>query len=117
MIWIVANSRMELRRLQVKYRNLENGLIIVQLHTVVNGRKVRIDVDKIDGWAIYCSETKDVYYVAKQNVDVTKTRFSLRVLQTKQFQPLASPAGQLYRDERRLWMGTQEAQEDGLLNR
>lgn len=113
---VVGNSKMELRRLQVKYRNLDNGLLVVQLHTVINGVKTRVDTHKIDGWAVYCPETDTVYYLAKTDVDVARSRFSLRVAPAKQAHPHEAPGCHPFQDETRLWRGTQEAEGVGLLN-
>lgn len=101
---VVANAAMELRRLQIKYRNLENGTLVIGMNTVINGVKVPIDSDKIDGWAIYCPETDEVYYVAKSDVICSRSRFTLRVRDAKQVQPNAAPSCKGFRNEQRLWV-------------
>lgn len=111
---VVANPTMELRRLQVKYRNLENGTIVVGLNTVINGIKVPIDSDKIDGWAIYCPETDEVYYVAKSDIICSRSRFTLRVREAKQNQPKAAPHCQEFRNEQRLWIWNDSICNDSL---
>jgi hypothetical protein len=62
---IVANEQMDLKRVQVKYRKLlSNNTFLIPLQSVVNGKRVHIDRNKIDGYAIYCPEVKLVYYVS-----------------------------------------------------
>ncbi len=62
---VAATKSMCLRRVQVKYRSLnESGSMVVELSTTINGYKTPIDVSKIDGWAIFCPDTGKVYYVA-----------------------------------------------------
>lgn len=68
---IVADSKMNLRRIQVKYREHDNrnkNAIVVQLDSIVNGKRVPVDVSLIDGWAIYFPETNEIYYVPKSEV-------------------------------------------------
>jgi hypothetical protein len=61
---VVADAKMVMRRLQVKYRTLNKwGSIEVPMSSVVNGKRIPMDLSKIDGWAIYCPETNEVYYV------------------------------------------------------
>lgn len=75
---IVADDRMRLARLQVKYRGRGRfDSLEIPLASVVNGKKVPVDTNKIDGWAIFCPETRLVYYVAKKQIDVAKGVFAL----------------------------------------
>lgn len=76
---VVADKRMNLRRLQIKYRVLNRyGSIGILLSSVVNGKTVPIDVTKIDGWAIYCPQTDLVYYVSLSQITLPASYFSLR---------------------------------------
>ena len=45
---------------------------------MVNGKKVQVDVSKIDLWAIYCPDTDAVYYVPTEIV-LGKTYIYLRI--------------------------------------
>lgn len=69
---LIAMKDCRLHRLQVKYRTLVRGHIDVPLHSVVNGKKVPINVDAIDGWAVYCPEVDEVVFINKNEVDLTK---------------------------------------------
>ena len=70
---LIAIKDYKLYRIQVKYRTLLRGIIEVDLQSVVNGKKVPIDCNKIDGWAIYCPEVEKIVYIHKNEVDLQKS--------------------------------------------
>lgn len=79
---IVANSDMVLKRLQVKYCKLVEGALEIVTSTVVNGKKIPVDLNKIDIWAIYCPDNDKVYYVPISKLKNHKT-MRLRVEKPK----------------------------------
>lgn len=76
-------------RLQVKYRKAEtrNGIstnvVGLGFHSVVNGKKIPIDISFIDGWAIYCPEIDKVVYVNKEDIDLSLRGISFRLIEGK----------------------------------
>ncbi len=100
---IVADADMRLIRLQVKYRKVEFGRIVLPLHSVVNGRKVPVNLGWLDGWAIYNPEHDAVLYLHKG--DLRSGAFSVRVVEPKRRNKLALSVEDLskYRDPRRLF--------------
>ena len=50
---------------------------------MVNRKSVAIDLDAIDGWAVYCPEVDSVVYINKTEVDLTKNGFSFRTSEGK----------------------------------
>ena len=90
---VAANEHMILVRLQVKYRNANRfGSLEVPFQSVVNGKRIAVDLQKIDGWAIFCPETKLVYYVGKRQIDLSKKGFSL-ALQRHEARPTSRFSG------------------------
>jgi PD-(D/E)XK endonuclease len=76
---IVGNSKMELKRIQVKYRQKnKNGSIDVPLETVVNGKKIPVERNKIDYYIVYCPDNEKIYYV-DLNVIPKVRSFTLRI--------------------------------------
>jgi hypothetical protein len=74
-------------RLQVKYRKLNSdGLIDVPLASVVNGKRIPINIGLIDGWAIYVPELDTVAFVHKYALGVNRKRslftFSRRLIES-----------------------------------
>jgi hypothetical protein len=75
---IVANASMELRRMQVKYREADKqNALFVSLDSVVNGRRVPVDVSRVDCWGIYCPQTNEVYYVLREEIPKRSIRLCL----------------------------------------
>jgi hypothetical protein len=76
-------------RLQVKYRKSEfrNGittnLVGIGFHSVVNGKKVPINISHIDGWAVYCPEIDKVVYISKNEIDPSLKGISFRLIEGK----------------------------------
>lgn len=76
---IIANDKMNLKRVQVKYRKkTEKGVIEIPTTTVINGKKVPTDLSKIDIWAVYCPDTNKMYYIPTQDL-IGKATLSLRI--------------------------------------
>jgi PD-(D/E)XK endonuclease len=76
---IVMNGNWKPIRLQVKYRTTYRNSIGVGFNSVVNGKKIPMDLSAIDGWAIYCPEIDKVVYVHKDEIDVELGGFSFRL--------------------------------------
>ncbi len=66
-------------RLQVKYRTLLRGSIIIDLFSKVNGKSVPINCNAIDGWAVYCPEVESIVYIGKHEVDITKNSIGFKL--------------------------------------
>lgn len=80
---IVANESMTLKKVQVKYCSLTDGRMCISTSTVVNGKKVPVDLSKIDFWCIYCPDTDKVYYINTKELIGRKT-MNLRVVDSCQ---------------------------------
>lgn len=80
---VVANDSMTLKKLQVKYCSLTNGRMCISTSTVVNGKKIPIDLSKIDIWALYCPDNDKVYYLDTK-ILVGKKTMNLRVVESIQ---------------------------------
>jgi len=66
-------------KIQIKYRTTFRNKIEVGFNSVVNGKKVPMDLSAIDGWAIYCPEVEKVVYVHKSEVNTKLGGFSFRL--------------------------------------
>ena len=55
-------------KLQIKYREFKDDIIDIGFSTVVNGKKVPIDLSAIDGWAIYIPDVDAVCYIPKSDI-------------------------------------------------
>lgn len=82
---IVLDHNKKAIRLQVKYRAKEEGSNVVGIGfcTVVNGKKVPIDLSHVDGWAIYCPTIDKVVYINKNDIDLTLKGVSFRLVEAK----------------------------------
>jgi hypothetical protein len=86
---IVLDHNKKPLRLQVKYRKSEfrNGittnLVGIGFHSVVNGKKVPINISHIDGWAVYCPEIDKVVYISKNEIDPSLKGISFRLIEGK----------------------------------
>ena len=63
------------KRLQVKYREFKNGVADIGFNSVVNGKKIPIDLSLIDGWAIYFATVDKVGYVENNGKRVSGLRY------------------------------------------
>lgn len=75
---VIADENMELRKIQTKYCSLTDGRLEICTSTVVNGKKVPVDLGKIDIWAIYCPNNNKIYYVKSADL-VGKKTMKIRV--------------------------------------
>ena len=91
-------------RLQVKYRKSEmrNGestnIVGLGFHSVVNGKKIPIDISYIDGWAIYCPEVDSIIYINKKDIDSSLKGISFRLAEGKHTVNKDKNARKLYSD-------------------
>ena len=76
---IVMNKDSQLLKLQIKYRTTVRDKIDVGFHSVVNSKKVPMDLSVIDGWAVYCPEVDKVVYVHKSEINSELNGFSFRL--------------------------------------
>lgn len=65
---IVLDKYCIARRLQVKYREFTDGKTDVSFTSVVNGKKIPINLDFIDGWAIYLPDVEKICYIDKSMI-------------------------------------------------
>jgi hypothetical protein len=79
---VVANENMELRKIQTKYCSLTDGRMEICTSTVVNGKKVPVDLTKIDIWAVYCPDNNKIYYIKSKDLVGRKT-MKIRVEEPK----------------------------------
>lgn len=63
------------KRLQVKYREFKSGVAEIGFSSVINGKKVPIDLNLIDGWAIYFATVDKVGYVNKVSICTNGLRY------------------------------------------
>ena len=80
---LIAMKDYKVYRLQVKYREEFRNAIEVHFSSMVNGKSIRIDIEMIDGWAVYCPQVESVVYISKSDVDLTKGSFSFRLQEGK----------------------------------
>ena len=77
---LMALKNNKVLRLQVKYREKSSRDVIeVSFSSVVNKKKVAMDLDAIEGWAIYCPDIDKVVYVSKKEVDISAGGFYFRL--------------------------------------
>jgi hypothetical protein len=84
---IVADKKnMKTQRVQIKFISVnKKGVLNIVTSSVVNGKKIPVDLNKTDIWAIYCPDTKEIYYVTTLELLGKKTMV-LRVIEPKQKQ-------------------------------
>ena len=104
---IFADEWHRLYRLQVKYRTAKNGRIEVPLrsvHTNSKGAKMKpTNLTFLDGFAIYCPNTDEIYYVSIKELLPNTHVFALNVedrrgkveLKGGQYPPLKPARGDL----------------------
>lgn len=80
---LIAYSKGNLYKIQVKYSSLVNGCVIVPLGSVLmkNGKyqHVRYKQNDINIYAVYCNNNKQVYYIAANNVKNLNKEIRLRI--------------------------------------
>jgi hypothetical protein len=75
---VVANKDLEFKKIQIKYRSINKGKIEIPTESVVNGKRVQLDVNKVDLWAVYCPDNKQIYYVSSSELKNKKV-LTLRI--------------------------------------
>ena len=90
---VVSNKKMELKKIQVKYKKLEKESTCISLSTqrVINRKKVDTDLTLFDYFAIYCPDNKKIYYVPT-TIFKGKKMITLRVIPAKQNQKTITDA-------------------------
>jgi len=84
---IIADKNMKTQRVQIKYISVnEKGVLEVVMSSVVNGKKILVDLSKTDIWAIYCPNTDEIYYVTTVELLGKKT-MTLRINESSINQP------------------------------
>lgn len=100
---VIADKNMKLNRVQVKYISIDKtGVLNIPACNVVNGKKVPVDLTQIDLWAIYCPNTKEIYYVPTKEI-IGKKSFSLRVSPSKYSDSVHMHFSQNYLDIANAW--------------
>lgn len=83
---IIADDAMKTQRVQVKYISTgKTGALTIPMSTVINGKRIPVDLSKIDIWAIYCPDTKEIYYVSSAEL-LGKSFMLLRITEPKKKQ-------------------------------
>ena len=79
---VIADKELNTKNLQVKYISINgDGSLLLQLETVVNGKRILKDFSGIDAFAVYCPDNKNVYYVSIN--DITGKSFTIKVNPSK----------------------------------
>ena len=76
---IVMDKSANTFKIQIKYRTTVRDKIEVGFHSVINGKKVPMDLSSIDGWAVFCPEIDKVVYVHKSEINAELCGFSFRL--------------------------------------
>ena len=93
---VIADKFMKLNRVQVKYLSIDKtGVLNIPACNVVNGKKIPVDLTQIDVWAIYCPDTKEIYYISTKEI-IGKKSFALRISQSKYKDSVNMHFGQNY---------------------
>jgi|ERR1035437_4238080 hypothetical protein len=80
---IIADEKMKIMRVQIKYISMDKtGVIQIITSSVVNGKKIPVDLSKTDIWAIYCPDNNEIYYVSAIEL-LGKKALSLRINESK----------------------------------
>jgi hypothetical protein len=81
---IIADKTMKTYRVQVKYSAVnKKGLIKASTSNVVDRKRVPVNLSHVDLWAIYCPDTKEVYYISTKELIGKSTGMELRVIPSK----------------------------------
>lgn len=97
---IAANKEMALRKIQVKYREpTDDGRILfVSLDSVVNGKRIPVNLNLIDAVAIYCPADGKSYYIRTNEITGRSIRMCL-----EDFKGRKNRLAQDFLDPQRLW--------------
>ncbi len=76
-----------LKRVQVKYRTLENGYVPVSFRSNYYNSKriytVKVDLNQLDAYATFCPETDTVYYLRVDEIPEKSVALRMRVSPTR----------------------------------
>lgn len=75
---IVMNQNFDTKRFQIKYREFKEDVIEIGFCSVVNGKKLPIDISAIDGWAVYCADVDTVCFFSKEMIKPGSKGFRIR---------------------------------------
>jgi hypothetical protein len=103
---IVTDTNFNTYKIQVKYRTEFRNHIEVGLHSVVNGKRIPVDLLAIDGWAIYCPEVDTVVYINKKEVDTTKRSLTFRLTEGSNTLGKNQQKRKLYSDFTNGWLSS-----------
>jgi hypothetical protein len=79
---IISNHDLVTKKLQVKYISINSdGSLLLQLETVVNGKRILKDFSKIDAFAVYCPDNKNIYYIPTS--EIQGKSFTIKVNEDK----------------------------------
>ena len=100
---IIADKNMKVLRTQIKYISTnKKGAIEIITSTVVNGKKVPVDLSQTDLWAVYCPDTNELYYVSTLELLGKKT-LSLRVTEPRANNNCIIHYAKNYTDLNKVW--------------
>jgi PD-(D/E)XK endonuclease len=105
---IIMNKNNELKKLQIKYREFNSDVTTIEFVSVVNGKRIPIDLNAIDGWAIYIPEVEKVCYISKKQIPKDTRSFRIRKnagANTINVDKLKSPVYTELLSEECLWWG------------
>jgi len=80
---IVMDNNFQPKRVQIKYREFTDDIATVEFCSVVNGKRVPVDLNAIDGWAVYLPEVESVGYISKSMVQDGVKSFRIRKVEAK----------------------------------
>lgn len=66
-------------KIQVKYRTAKGGTIEIPFESIVNGKRIRNNIDIIDVWAVYCPNIDQVIFIDRDSINPKKSSFSFRI--------------------------------------
>jgi hypothetical protein len=78
---IIMNKEFQMKRIQIKYREFTSNTATVEFCSVVNGKRIPIDLSAIDGWAVYLPEVETVCYVSKSMIEEGTKSFRIRKIE------------------------------------
>ena len=100
---IVADKNMKTQRVQIKYITVDKkGVLQIVTSSVVNGKKIPVDLSKTDIWAIFCPDTNEIYYVSTIEL-LGKKALNLRISAPKNNQSLGVRYAKNYSDLNKVW--------------
>ena len=102
----VMPDRVTLKRVQVKYRTLENGFVPFSFRSNYYNSKriytVKVDLSQLDAYATFCPETDTVYYLRVDEIPTDAVALRMRVTPPKNGQKKGIWLAQNYLDPYRI---------------